>query len=69
VGQVKPAVLETNGKWAFSFTVKMILSNYACGFCGNIEKIESGTRTCNRWHKDEWVLAINTIRIFKLVTP
>jgi uncharacterized membrane protein YcaP (DUF421 family) len=84
VGQVRQAILETNGKMSFLFyseddvkpglpiwpklyvnKVKNIsaVDNYACGFCGNIEKIESGTRTCNRCDKDEWVLAINTIRI------
>jgi uncharacterized membrane protein YcaP (DUF421 family) len=84
VGQVRKAILETNGKMSFIFygeeevkpglpiwpkeyekKVKVIQSigNYACAFCGNIEKIESGVCTCNRCNKDEWVLAIESIKV------
>lgn len=84
VGQVRQAILETNGQMSFVFyseddmkpglpiwpkeyekKIKDIQSagNYACGFCGNIEKIDSGTHTCNRCNKDEWVLAMDSIRV------
>jgi uncharacterized membrane protein YcaP (DUF421 family) len=83
LGQVKQAILETNGKMSFIFyseedikpglpiwpkeyekKVKHIPSveNYACVFCGNIEQIDNGAYTCNRCTKDEWVLALNSIR-------
>lgn len=36
---------------------------HACTFCANIEDLKSGTAKCNRCGKEEWVEAINTIRI------
>ncbi len=83
LGQIKQAILETNGKMSFIFyneedvkpglpvwpkeyekKVKHIQSvgNYACVFCGNIEKVEKGNNSCNRCTKDEWVLALKSIR-------
>jgi uncharacterized membrane protein YcaP (DUF421 family) len=83
LGQIKQAVLETNGKMSFIFyneddvkpglpvwpkeygrKIKHVQSgnHYACIFCGNIEHIEQGIHTCNRCTKDEWVLALKSIR-------
>lgn len=37
--------------------------NYACSFCGNIENQKKGIAKCPVCKKDEWVLAIKTLRI------
>ena len=36
---------------------------YACTFCGNIQELSEGKANCDRCKKEEWVEAINTIRI------
>jgi uncharacterized membrane protein YcaP (DUF421 family) len=35
----------------------------ACAFCGNVEELQQGTATCPVCQRDEWVTAINTLRI------
>ena len=37
--------------------------NYACSFCGNIEHITDGPKVCERCEKEEWVEAIDTVRL------
>ena len=37
--------------------------DYACSFCGNIEHINEGPKTCIRCEKEEWVKAIDTCRL------
>lgn len=36
---------------------------HACTFCANTQELNSGTATCERCGKGEWVKAINTTRI------
>jgi len=36
---------------------------HACTFCANTQELKSGTATCERCGKDEWVQAIKTTRI------
>lgn len=36
---------------------------YACAFCGHTHFIKTSTHCCDRCGKDEWVEAINTLRI------
>lgn len=38
-------------------------AHYACKFCAHVHYIESETHTCTRCGKDEWVEAINSLRI------
>jgi len=35
---------------------------YACSFCGNIQNQKSGKAICPKCERDEWVLAIKTLR-------
>lgn len=37
--------------------------HHACAFCGNVEELPQGTATCPVCKRDEWVTAINTLRI------
>ena len=37
--------------------------DYACTYCGNVEHIKASHKKCTRCKKDEWLMAINTIRI------
>lgn len=36
---------------------------YACTYCGNIQELKPGTATCVICKKEEWVAAINSVRI------
>ena len=36
---------------------------HACTFCAHTQELKSGTATCERCGKDEWVKAINTTRL------
>ncbi|WDF45554.1 DUF421 domain-containing protein [Chryseobacterium sp. KACC 21268] len=36
---------------------------YACSYCGQTEELESGKQECARCGRDEWVAAINTLRL------
>ncbi|WP_342648222.1 YetF domain-containing protein [Mucilaginibacter sp. CSA2-8R] len=83
LGQVKTALLETNGQVSFFYyeddQVKPGLpvlpkpykeksdlvtkkSNYACTYCGKIQHL-NGPAKCDRCGHNEWVQAINTLRI------
>jgi uncharacterized membrane protein YcaP (DUF421 family) len=83
LGQIRQAILETNGQMSFIFysdeNVKPGLpiwpkrysnkvrhietsDTYACSFCAKVEELENGANTCDRCGKDEWVLAIGTVR-------
>ncbi|MET1057682.1 MAG: YetF domain-containing protein [Pedobacter sp.] len=83
LGQVKTALLESNGQVSFLFfdqdEVKMglpifpkvysekskdisLAGNYACTYCGNVLTIASA-QPCPNCGKDEWVMAINSLRI------
>ncbi|TDE18675.1 DUF421 domain-containing protein [Dyadobacter psychrotolerans] len=35
---------------------------YACSFCGNTENLEPGMAVCSRCKREEWVIAIKTLR-------
>lgn len=83
VGQVRTAVLESNGQVSFLYyspeeTKKGMPiypkpyarrssnissdGDYACTHCGNIMRL-SGSTSCSRCGKNEWVVAIDTVRI------
>ena len=36
---------------------------YACVFCGNVETVTPGHHKCNRCSKEEWIEAIDTLRL------
>jgi uncharacterized membrane protein YcaP (DUF421 family) len=36
---------------------------YACTYCGNPEKLQPGNHMCSRCNEEEWVKAINTLRL------
>lgn len=36
---------------------------YSCGYCGQTEKLNIGKHKCPRCDREEWVAAINTIRL------
>ncbi|MCF0039235.1 DUF421 domain-containing protein [Dyadobacter fanqingshengii] len=36
---------------------------YACAFCGNVENLPSGAAVCPVCNRDEWVVAIKTLRL------
>ncbi|MCM0666605.1 DUF421 domain-containing protein [Flavobacterium tyrosinilyticum] len=36
---------------------------YACSFCGHTQEVKKGTAKCNECKREEWVEAINTLRI------
>lgn len=82
VGQVRAAVLESNGQVSFLFYTKeekkkgmpvfpkpfskrsVVVSengDYACTHCANVEQLSAPAK-CTRCGKDEWVLAIDTLR-------
>ncbi len=84
LGQIKTAILETNGNISFYYypdeDVKYGLpvqpkvygkksvqvpspGMYACTYCGHTEKLEESTAHCPSCKRNEWVKAINTIRI------
>ena len=50
--------------YAFNLKNKNIASDglYACSFCGNTETLTTKTARCNVCKRDEWVLAIKTLR-------
>jgi uncharacterized membrane protein YcaP (DUF421 family) len=83
LGQIRQAILETNGQMSFIFysdenvkpglpiwpkrysnKIRHIetIDTYACSFCAKIEELKKGANTCDRCGKDEWVLAIGTVR-------
>ena len=37
--------------------------HHACTFCGNVEELPQGVATCPVCERDEWVVAINTLRL------
>lgn len=82
VGQVKTALLESNGQVSFLYfaneEVKMglpifpkpyrkkscditLAGEYACTYCGEVLSI-TAAQSCPRCGKEEWVLAINSLR-------
>lgn len=40
-----------------------IENHYACSFCGHVHYMQTRTHICKRCGKDEWVKALNSIRI------
>ncbi|MEO6346285.1 MAG: YetF domain-containing protein [Aquaticitalea sp.] len=40
-----------------------IEAHYGCTFCGHIQYIKAKTQTCERCRKEEWVKALNSVRI------
>ncbi|WP_294225474.1 DUF421 domain-containing protein [uncultured Chryseobacterium sp.] len=84
LGQIKTAILETNGNISFYYypdkEVKYGLpvqpkiydrksvqipspGIYACTYCGHTENLEKGPEYCASCSRNEWVTAINSIRI------
>lgn len=84
LGQIKTAILETNGNISFYYYQDQevqyglpiqpkvyaeksenieISGIYACTYCGNTEKLRSGTYACSNCKRKEWVKAINNLRI------
>ncbi|KAA0127267.1 DUF421 domain-containing protein [Chryseobacterium sp. SN22] len=84
LGQIKTAILETNGNISFYYytddevryglpvqpkvygkkSVQIPLPGmYACTYCGRTEKLEKGPAHCPSCKKNEWVTAINPVRI------
>jgi uncharacterized membrane protein YcaP (DUF421 family) len=84
LGQVRTAILETNGNLSFYYfsdedvrpglpvlpkvyrqKSKNIARNgqYACTYCGNVEQITASAHQCSRCRQNEWVLAIDTVRM------
>ncbi|WP_374948720.1 DUF421 domain-containing protein [Mucilaginibacter sp.] len=54
---VMPRVYNTRSK-----TVDM-KADYACVYCGHVETLAPGRHECKRCKKDEWVKAIDTLRL------
>ena len=84
VGQIKTAILETNGKISFYYypddevryglpvqpkaynqkSVRISSSGtYACTYCGQTEKLKGGPAYCPNCKRNEWVTAIDSVRI------